>query len=98
MWRQVVPRSPQNVGNDGLGTYLASIWSTHEKLDRGASWSGHERNCVFLNTSDLRFANISAVSGLDFDDDGRGLARPADGHVRNGRMLLDADLQACELG
>jgi Tfp pilus assembly protein PilF/thiol-disulfide isomerase/thioredoxin len=37
------------------------------------SWSGNERNCVFLNTPGSRFANISAVSGFDFADDGRSL-------------------------
>ena len=50
-------------------------------LRRGHSWSGNERNCAFLNcgggpasTGGQTFANISAVSGLDFPDDGRGLA------------------------
>ena len=48
-------------------------------LKKGGSLSGHERNCGFLNLhaaepkSD-RFANISAVAGLDFADDSRGLA------------------------
>jgi tetratricopeptide (TPR) repeat protein len=41
---------------------------------RGFSFSGHERNNCFLNTGSPRFANISAVSGIDFDDDGRGAA------------------------
>ena len=40
----------------------------------GLSWSGHERNCAYLNTGNGRFANISAVSGFDFADDGRSLA------------------------
>ncbi len=40
----------------------------------GLSWSGHERNCAYLNTGSGRFANVSAVSGFDFDDDGRSLA------------------------
>lgn len=47
----------------------------------GYSWSGNERNCVFLCTSTNetrdntpQFANVSAVTGLDFPDDGRGLA------------------------
>ena len=41
---------------------------------QGRSWSGRERNCCFLNTGTSRFANISAVSGLDFADDGRAVA------------------------
>ena len=45
----------------------------------GRSFSGNERNCVFLNTGSApaaegRFANISAVSGLDYPDDGRAVA------------------------
>ncbi len=41
----------------------------------GVSFSGHERNCCFLNTRTPRFADVSAVSGLDFPDDARGVAR-----------------------
>jgi len=51
-------------------------------LRQGRSFSGRERNCCFLNTgqgnqtSEVgRFANISAVSGIDFPDDARGLAQ-----------------------
>ena len=38
------------------------------------SWSGRERNCAFLNCGGSRFADVSAISGLDFADDGRALA------------------------
>ncbi|MGI9516159.1 MAG: tetratricopeptide repeat protein [Pirellulaceae bacterium] len=48
-------------------------------LRQGRSFSGEERNCCFLNTfahknGGDRFANISAVSGIDFPEDGRALA------------------------
>ena len=43
-------------------------------LRQGKSFSGGERNCVYLNTGGTRFANVSAVSGLDFDDDCRAIA------------------------
>ena len=47
-------------------------------LHENRSFSGHERNCAFLNTrgenDELRFADVSAASGLDFADDGRALA------------------------
>ena len=53
----------------------AKGWSDiHAKLRAGGSWSGRERNCVFLNTGETRFADASAPSGLDFPDDGRSLA------------------------
>lgn len=42
-----------------------------ELIRDGGSFSGHERNCAFLNTRGGRFANVSAVSGLDFVDDAR---------------------------
>lgn len=40
-------------------------------IESGKSWSGRERNCCFLNMGSGRFADVSAVSGLDFADDGR---------------------------
>ena len=49
-------------------------------LNRGSrSFSGNEKNCAFLNTggdarSDGRFANVSALSGLDFPDDARAIS------------------------
>ena len=52
---------------------------------QGSSWSGRERNCVMLNcgidagknnagNSAVPFADVSAISGLDFADDGRAVA------------------------
>lgn len=41
------------------------------------SWSGHERNCAYLNLSDAGspdFIDVSAACGLDFADDGRSVA------------------------
>ena len=45
-----------------------------EFVRQGRSFSGHERNCCFLNTGGMRFADVSAAVGLDFPDDGRGAA------------------------
>lgn len=39
----------------------------------GRSFSGKERNCLFLNTGGTRWAWISAAAGVDFPDDGRGV-------------------------
>jgi len=44
-----------------------------QMMRTGRSWSGRERNCAFLNTGNGRFANISALSGLDPPDDGRAI-------------------------
>jgi thiol-disulfide isomerase/thioredoxin len=46
----------------------------HALIRQGKSFSGRERNCCFLNLGG-KFADISSVSGLDFPDDGRAVAR-----------------------
>ena len=40
----------------------------------GASFSGHERNKLFLNVAGSRFEDVSGVSGLDAETDGRAFA------------------------
>jgi tetratricopeptide (TPR) repeat protein len=47
-------------------------WSAINRLiRRDGSWSGHERNCFYLNNGDGTFIDASGVSGLDFPQDGR---------------------------
>lgn len=49
--------------------------ATNQLIRAGRSFSGRERHCAFLNLGEeKRFADISSTSGLDFIDDGRGLA------------------------
>ncbi|MCY3971801.1 MAG: tetratricopeptide repeat protein [Acidobacteria bacterium] len=77
-----MPRAPSSPDDRSLEPYLDSLRALHERLDEGLSFSGNERNCAFLNLgaslnpgeAGVSFANASAVSGLDFPDDGRGLA------------------------
>ena len=71
-----MPRAPSAPDDRSLEPYLESLRALHERLDEGLSFSGNERNCVFLNPGRPggAFANASAVSGLDFPDDGRGVA------------------------
>jgi len=74
-----VSQSPEAAGSEELDDYTRG-WSAINKLmRRGYSWSGHEKNCAYLNLGSdrvgpLRFADVSAVSGFDFSDDGRALA------------------------
>lgn len=42
-------------------------------MKRGRSWSGDERHCAFLNLGGGHFANVSALSGIDFAEDGRAI-------------------------
>ncbi len=57
-----------------MEAYTDAVVALSEMILGGKSLSGRERHCVYLNTGGSRFANISAVSGLDFADDGRGMA------------------------
>ena len=55
--------------------------SANPRIDRDfrGSWSGYERDCMFLNPEGPwpKFYNTAYLFGLDFDDDGRSVA-PAD--------------------
>ncbi len=64
---------------DGGSDYMRGWESLGAMIAQGRSFSGHERNCAFLNTGsgDRRFADVSGALGLDHDDDGRAVI-PAD--------------------
>ena len=63
-------------GDSQIQAYDKAWVALNMLIREGKGFSGHERNCAYLNLGDQsnRFANVSAVTGLDFDDDGRGLA------------------------
>ena len=63
-----------SAGSQPTQSYLDGWRATYELVRRGKSWSGHERNCCFLNTGSERFADVSAAAGLDHEIDGRALA------------------------
>ncbi len=63
--------SELKVAFDTESTFRKNLGHLRDMLFQGISWSGHERNCCYLNIGAERFANISAVSGLDFMDDAR---------------------------
>tara|TARA_B110000483_G_scaffold243173_1_gene331691 strand:+ start:1199 stop:2890 length:1692 start_codon:yes stop_codon:yes gene_type:complete len=54
--------------------YVANISAVNRMAHEGKSFSGNERNCVFLNRGDAKFSTVSALSGWDMPDDSRGLA------------------------
>ena len=68
------PESAESVSDSQRASYQDAWTSIYELVDSGKSWSGSERNCCFLNTGGGRFADVSSASGLDFSDDGRGVA------------------------
>lgn len=69
-------RSPESaaVAPAALRPYEESWEAIYNLIDEGAGWSGQERNCFFLNTRTPAFANASAATGIDFEDDGRAVA------------------------
>ncbi len=67
--------SPSKEQPANLASYELGWVATHRMLREGKSWSGREEDCSYLNTGDGRFANVSAVTGLDSADDTRAAAR-----------------------
>lgn len=67
-------QSPLEFGGQGQDDYINAWRALYAQVEAGSSWSGRERNRCFLNVGSGRFANTSAVSGIDFEDDARGLA------------------------
>jgi len=70
-----VPQTFNNV-NDTIQANEAPHTQLSKMIESGRSFSGNERNCVFMNTGNSiksggRFADISFASGLDYEDDGR---------------------------
>ncbi len=79
MWRQVLSQSPATAPADAAtqrqtDKYLRGWHALGALMHSGRSLSGHERNCCFLNTGQMRFADVSATTGLDHDADSRGQA------------------------
>lgn len=72
LWQDVMALSPQSAvaGSD----YRAGWSAGYELAHQDHSWDGYERNAFFLNLGDGNFADASAVTGLDFRDDGRSFA------------------------
>src|SRR6185436_6095483 len=72
-WRQVVLQSPDGASDPRESYDLG--WRAVNRLSRqGWSWNGHERNVAFLNLGVASFADVSTLSGLDFDDEARAAA------------------------
>lgn len=77
MWRRVASQSPTELSESTAtdsSEYLNAWTALGKLLASGRSLSGRERNCCFLNLQGSTFADVSAVSGVDFPDDARGLA------------------------
>ena len=74
-WRRVAPQIPE----DGLKPtatpgYTRNFRDLNDKVSRGKSFSGYERNALFLNRQGNGFAEVGGLFGVDFDDDARAVA------------------------
>ena len=69
-------QTPQEAAKiDNEHPYAKAAAQLNKLIRGGRSLSGHERNCFFLHLKGTSFANTSSVSGFDFDDDGRAVAK-----------------------
>ena len=70
--------SPTQVDIEGKrpieSAYVKHWGEMNDRLKKGGSLSGKERNCAFLNIDGKKFATVSGVSGFDFPDDSRAMA------------------------
>jgi peroxiredoxin len=78
-WRTVVRNSDENTTVDEQKPWArvaTMAVETFRKLSTGASWSGHERNHLFMGGLDdnYQFLRTSGVSGLDDPGDSRAFA------------------------
>jgi len=71
-WRQVVANSPD--GSKPNAAYEQAWNAINELVRSDATWSGYERNVLYLNNGDGTFSDASGVAGLDFPEDSRTFA------------------------
>jgi tetratricopeptide (TPR) repeat protein len=71
-WRQVVANSP----NQSRPSHeYEQAWNAINELIRSDhTWSGFERNVLYLNNQDGTFSDVSGAMGLDFLEDSRSFA------------------------
>jgi len=85
-WRQVVANSPDSAKP---GTAYEQGWNTVNELIRADStWSGYERNVLYLNNGDGTFSDVSGAAGVDFLEDSRTFALADFDHDGRVEMVL----------
>ena len=71
-WRQVVGNSPATANPSP--SYERGWNAINELIRSDSTWSGFERNTLYLNNRDGSFSEVSGIAGLDFLDDSRSFA------------------------
>ena len=74
-WRRVAPQIPEE-GLKPTATpgYTRNFRDLNDKVAQGKSFSGYERNPLFLNLEGNGFAEVSGLFGVDYVDDARAVA------------------------
>ncbi|MDG2124296.1 MAG: ASPIC/UnbV domain-containing protein, partial [Verrucomicrobiales bacterium] len=74
-WRRVAPQIPEE-GLKPTATpgYTRNFRDLNDKVAQGKSFSGYERNPLFLNLKGQGFSEAGSLMGIDFDDDARAVA------------------------
>lgn len=74
-WRRVAPQIPEE-GLKPTATpgYTRNFRDLNDLVSRGKSFSGYERNPLFLNLKGQGFSETAALLGVDYNDDSRAVA------------------------
>ncbi len=73
-WRQVAANATpieENAGTSMPFAYWEGWLAMSALIEDEFSWGGRQRNRCYFNAGDGNFIDVSAISGLDFADDGR---------------------------
>ncbi len=85
-WRQVVANSPE--GSKPNGAYEQGWNAINELIRADATWSGYERNVLYLNNGDGTFSDVSGIAGMDFLEDSRTFALADFDHDGRAEVVL----------
>ncbi|MEN9021586.1 MAG: tetratricopeptide repeat protein [Verrucomicrobiaceae bacterium] len=74
-WRRVAPQIPEE-GLKPTATpgYTRNFRDLNDKVAQGKSFSGYERNPLFMNLAGKGFSEVAGLFGVDYDDDARAVA------------------------
>lgn len=75
LWRRVAPQSPEEgLKPTAAPGYARNFRDLNRLISLGKSFSGYERNPLFLNLQGRGFADIGGLLAADHDDDARAVA------------------------
>ena len=71
-WRRVAPQIPEEgVKPTATPGYTRNFRDLNDQVARGKSFSGYEKNPLFLNLKGRGFAEVAGLFGVDYNDDAR---------------------------